>query len=249
MRRASTLFVLTALVAAPGAAGAQTADEVIEKAVAALGGREALGRVTSRSMTGSIVVSTPAGDITGTMEVLNAVPNKSRSLLKADLSALGAGELVIDQRFDGTSGYVLDTLQGNREVTGNQLENQRNGAFPHPFLAYQTRGITAELAGKEKAGDREAYVLVLTPKAGSVSRTFIDAETYLPIKTVMKVMTPQAGELEQTSEFGDYRDVDGVKVPFSLTNSSAVQRFTITVTKVEHNVKIDQALFAKPTGF
>jgi outer membrane lipoprotein-sorting protein len=249
MSRVSTVCALTLLLAIPATARAQTADEVIEKTLTALGGRAALGKVTSRSMTGTIVVSTPAGEITGTMDVLNAVPNKTRSLMKADLSALGAGELVIDQRFNGTAGYVIDTLQGNREVSGNQLENQKNGAFPHPFLTDQARGITAQLGGKEKIGDRDVYVLVLTPKAGSVSRTFIDAQTYLPIKVVTKVVTPQAGEVEQTSEFADYRDIDGLKIPFKLTNSSAVQSFTISFTKVEHNVVVDEALFSKPGGF
>jgi hypothetical protein len=249
MSRASRCVALTLLLTSASAVSAQTADEVIEKSLAALGGRAALGKIQSRSMTGTIVVSTPAGEISGSMEVLNAVPNKTRSLLKADLSALGAGELVIDQRFDGTVGYVLDSLQGNRDVTGNQLENMKNSAFPHPFLGYKERGITAELGGKEKVGDRDALVLIMTPKAGSVSRTYLDAQTYLPIKTVTKVNVPQVGgDIEQTSEAFDYREVDGVKVPFRVKNSSTVQSFEITYTKVEHNVKVDEALFSKPAA-
>jgi hypothetical protein len=45
-----------------------------------------------------------------------------------------------------------------------------------------------ELAGKEKAGDRDAYVLIGKSKSGPFVRQYIDAETYLPLKTVMKVM-------------------------------------------------------------
>jgi len=50
----------------------------------------------------------------------------------------------------------------------------------------------------------------------------------------------------QTIDFADYRDIDGVKVPFSLKGSSAVQTFFILVKKVEHNVNVDPARFAKP---
>src|SRR5262245_36736462 len=68
-------------------ASAQTVDEVLNKSIAALGGRAALAKLKSRSSVGTITIMTPAGDISGTVEVLNAAPNKSRSLIKADLTA------------------------------------------------------------------------------------------------------------------------------------------------------------------
>jgi zinc protease len=168
-------------------------------------------------------------------------------LLKADLTSLGAGPFVLDQRFDGQSGYVLDSLQGNREMSGNQLDNLKNGSFPHPFLNFKDLGTTAELKGKEKVGDREAYVLIFSPKSGSVMRQYIDAETYTPIRMVMTVNVPQLGQdVEQVTEFLDYKEVDGIKVPFRLRSSSSIQNFTITVAKVEHNIKVDETLFVKP---
>ena len=74
---------------------------------------------------------------------------------------------------------MLDNIQGNREITGNQLENMKNSMFPSPFLSYKERGAAVELAGKEKVNGREAYVLIYKPGSGSVARQFIDAETYL----------------------------------------------------------------------
>ena len=237
---------LLAFAVAP-IASAQTADEVMEKSIGALGGRAAHAKIKTRRMTGSIVLGTPAGDIKGTVEVTNSVPNKARSLIKADLSALGMGMLTVDQRFDGSSGYVLDSLQGDREMTGGQLDAARNSSFPHPFLNYKDLGISAKLSGKEKAGDREAFVVIFDPTSGSEIRHFIDAETYMPIKTVMKVEVPQLGqEVEQTIEFLDYKDVDGIKIPFRLRASSSVQSLTITADKVEHNVPVDDTMFVKP---
>jgi hypothetical protein len=229
------------------AAWAQTADEVIDKSVTALGGRAAFAKLTSRRMTGTITLQTPAGDVAGTVELMNALPNKTRTLINADLTSLGAGALTIDQRFDGTKGYVLDNLQGNRDITGDQLENMRNAGFPHLFVKYKDLGIVAKLLGKEKAGDRDAYVIAFEPTTGSTIRQFIDADTYLPIRAVIKVTVPQLGQdVEQTSDVSDYRDVDGVKIPFKLSVSSNVQNYTIVITKVEHNVPIDDALFVKP---
>ena len=243
----SRLVVALLLLGWTRVAWAQTADEVVDRCLTATGGRAALGKLKSRSMIGTITLSTPAGDIEGSVEILNAAPNKSRSLIKADLSAFGAGQLVFDQRFDGNSGYVIDTLQGNHDITGNQLDNLRAGSFPHPFLNYKAMGTTAQLSGKEKVGERDAYVVIFEPTSGSVVRQYIDAETYLPIQMVMKVDVPQLGrEVEQTTEFLDYREVDGIKLPFRLQATSSVQNFTITITKVEHNVPIDETLFSKP---
>src|SRR5262245_42373104 len=101
---------------------AQTADEVIEKHLAATGGRAALSKITSRVSTGSIAVTTPIGELKGSIEVYNKAPNKTRTLIKLDLTAVGGGQMVSDQRFDGTTGYVIDTFQGNRDITGDQLE-------------------------------------------------------------------------------------------------------------------------------
>jgi hypothetical protein len=228
-------------------AWAQTADEVIEKSVTALGGRASFAKLKSRRTAGTITLQTPAGDIAGTVEVLNALPNKTRTLINADLTSVGAGSLTVDQRFDGTKGYVLDNLQGNRDITGEQLDNMRNTGFPHLFLKYKDLGIAAKLIGKEKVGDRDTYLIAFEPTTGSTIRQFIDAETYLPIRAVIKVAVPQLGQdVEQTSDVSDYRDVDGVKIPFKLSVSSNVQNYTIVITKVEHNTPIDDALFVKP---
>lgn len=241
---ATVLFVTCA-----AAAAAQTADEVINKALAAAGGRAALAKLKSRSMTGVIALSTPVGELAGSIEVINAVPNKSRTLIKVDLTSVGAGQLVLDRRFNGTTGYVIDTLQGNHDITGNDLENLRNNAFPTSLMTYKEMGAVARIDGKEKVGEREAYLLVLEPPAGSPVRQYIDAETYLPIKVIVKLDVPQLGrEVEQTTEFFDFQEVDGVKVPFRITASSEVQRFTIEIKKVEHNVPVDEALFSKPAA-
>ncbi len=246
---AKRLLVVGALCGWALPASAQTVDEVVEKHLAALGGRAALAKLQSRQMVGTITLSLPVGgDVTGSVEALNAVPNKARTLIKLDLTALGAGPIQIDQRFDGTSGYMLDSMQGDRPITGTQLQSMKSAVFPSAFLNYKERGASVELKGKEKVGERDAYVLVVTPKDGAVVRQYLDAESYLPVRMVTAVEVPGMGVLDQTSDFSDQRDVDGVKVPFLIKSSSAAQSFTISVTKVDHNVTVDEKLFVKPGG-
>jgi hypothetical protein len=248
MKRVAIQLLLSVVVlACARTVSAQTVDEVLDKSISALGGRAAFAKVKSRRTTGSITLATPAGDVAGTIEVTNAAPNKVRTVIKADLTSLGAGPLVIDQRFDGTQGYVLDSLQGNRDITGDQLATMRNGGFPHPFLTYKEQGIAAKLTGKEPVNGRDAYVVVFEPPSGSTVRQYIDATTYLPVRSVVKVSVPQLGQdIEQISDASDFRDVDGLKVPFMLKVSSTVQNYTVAVTTVEHNVAVEDSIFIKP---
>lgn len=239
--------IAVVVLACAQTAAAQTAEEILEKSIAAMGGRAAFDKIKTRSMSGTITLITPVGDIPGSIEILNARPNKARTLIKADLSSVGAGPLTIDQRFDGQNGYVVDTLQGNREMTGNQLDNMRNAGFPHAFLNYKDVGFSVKLQGKEKLGKGEAYVLIFEPATGSTIRQYIDAQTMLPVQFSLTVNVPQVGgDIEQTTTVEDYREVDGIKMPFKLSSSSSVQSFTVTLDKVVHNVEVDEKLFVKP---
>lgn len=225
---------------------AQTADEVIEKHLEASGGRAALSKITSRVATGTISLTTPGGDVEGSIELYNKAPNKSRTLIKVDLRNLGLGQVVQDQRFNGISGYAIDSLNGNREITGDQLEITKAGRFPSPLLDYKSAGVKVELIGKEKVDGHDAYVLKLSPPAGPMPRVYIDAESYLIVRTVVTLDVPQLGSVEQTVDMSDYRDVDGVKVAFHTRSANQLQTITITFTKVEQNIPIDDAMFSKP---
>jgi outer membrane lipoprotein-sorting protein len=248
MRRHALTFLLSVLLlpVLAGAAAAQTADEVVEKHFIAVGGREALGKLTSRKLTGTITLSTPAAELSGAAEIYAKAPNKTRAVMRLDLGAVGgSGQMTVEQIFDGKTGYTLNSVQGDTEIAGRQLDNMRNNVFPSPLLTYKDAGITLEVLPREKVNGRDAIVLRATPKAGSTSRIFFDAETYLIVRTVITIDSPMGGELEQTSEPSDYRTFDGVKVPFLIVNSNQLQTVTIKINKVEHNVAIDDAMFVK----
>jgi hypothetical protein len=241
------LFTTLVLWAVPSLA--QTADEIIEKHLAAVGGRAALRTLTSRVATGTISLSTPVGELKGTLEVYNKKPNKNRTLIKVDATALGGGQITNDQRFDGTIGYVADSFNGNREITGDQLEAMKNGGFPTPLLTYKDTGVTAAMSGREKVGASEAYVIRFTPKSGPGVRVFIDSQSFMLVKTVITVKVPQlGGPIDQVVEFSDFRDVDGIKIPYTTRSSNPLQTTIATLNDVKHNTPIDDRLFGKPAG-
>jgi hypothetical protein len=166
-----------------------------------------------------------------------------------DLSAMGAANLVIDQRCDGKAGWVSNSMQGDREITGNQLQGLINSQFPTPLMNYKETGGKVELSGKDAIGGRGVFVLVYTPKAGSAFRFFIDAETFHLVKSISTVDVPEAGgQVEQTTESSDYREIEGLRIPFRLTMTNPMQTVSITLSKVEINKAIDDTLFARPAA-
>jgi hypothetical protein len=237
--------VLLALTCAHAAA-AQTAHEIVEKSIAAMGGRAAHEKIKTRVAIGTLVIGTPSGDITGTVEMYGAVPNKQRTVIKADLSAFGAGQLVIDQRFDGNVGYSMDSMQGNREITGSQLDNMKAQSFPHPFLNYKALGSSVKLGAKERIGDKDAYLLTFESTTGFPIKAYIDATTFLPIRSILRAEVPQMGLIEQIVEVLEYRDVDAVKVAVKLRLTNAMQSITMTFKEVKQNVTLDEKMFVKP---
>jgi outer membrane lipoprotein-sorting protein len=248
MRKALRRIALSVLVVvASRPAGAQTAEDIIEKHLAATGGREALATLTSRTTTGTITITTPIGDLSGTIEVFAKAPNKSRTLIKLDLSAVGGGEVVSDQRFDGTSGYVIDTFNGNRDITGDQLAAMKGGGFPTPLLNFRDAGATIALTGTESVRDRPAYVLQMTPAAGPPVRMFFDSESFMLVRTAMTINVPQlGGDIEQVVDFSDFRDADGFTLPFMVRSANPVQTVVATTKEILHNTAIDDASFVRP---
>jgi outer membrane lipoprotein-sorting protein len=249
MRKMLCLAAPWALALWSASALAQTPDDIIEKHLAALGGRTALAKLTSRTTSGVIALNTGGIELTGTVEGFYKAPNKSRILVKLDVSALGAGQVVNDQRFDGSTGYVIDTFNGNREITGGQLEALRNSAFPSPLLHYRESGATVVPTGREKVGSNDAHVIRLTPKTGPAVNLFIDTASFMLVRTVMTLNVPQlGGDIEQVIEFSDFRDVDGVKVPYITRSTNALQTVVATTKEVKHNTDIDDSSFSRPAG-
>jgi len=247
MKKCSLLLILSLLVLPSWSLSAapQTADEIIEKHLAAMGGREALGKLTSRKSTGTFTLGTEMGDLSGPVETWAKAPNLSRAVINLDLSAVGMSEtMTIDQRFDGTNGVAMNSLQGTMPMEGDQLNSMRNNVFPSSMLNYKEHGTTISVLPKETLAGKEMIVLQVAPKVGQPIKVYLDSTTYLSVRSVSQVTMPDVGQFEQTSDVSDYRAVDGVQVPFTVVNTSPMQTATIKLKTVEHNVTIDDAMFS-----
>jgi outer membrane lipoprotein-sorting protein len=231
------LIMLAFAVAAPFQAAAQEAalpsvDKVLEKYAAAAGGA-AVKKVASRVMTGSIDVLTFG--FSGSFEQYTKAPNR-----QVNISDLGGFGKVI-QCSDGKTGWATDPQQGLREMSAAELAVFQRGADLQGALHVRDRYKKLAVTGRSKVGEREAYVVEAQPPEGAPEKLYFDAQTGLLIRMDRPDQTGGA-----TTVLEDFRDVDGVKIPFTIHQDTGQAEVLIKIREVRQNVAIDDARFAKP---
>lgn len=225
--------------AKPAAADLPSVDKILEKYVTALGGKAAIEKLSSRVAKGSFEL--PAMGASGTFEAFGKAPNKSGS--KVEIAGFGE----IRNGFDGTTGWAQDPMSGLRVMSGAELAATKLDAEFFKDLKMKELYKQLVVKGKEKVGSAEAFVVEATPAEGSPEKYYFDAATGLLLRQDTERETPQ-GKMAIETTFEDYRVVDGVQVWHTMKQNTPAFAITMKVTEVKHNVTIEDAKFAKPSG-
>ncbi|HXO44380.1 MAG TPA: hypothetical protein VN846_02820 [Candidatus Cybelea sp.] len=214
-----------------------TADQILDRYVKAVGGRDAWLKFTSRVTTGTIEV--PSMNLSGMVLIHEKAPDR----LLATVIINGAA---FRQGFNGTLGWTDDPQDGLREQSGAELaEARRDADFYHP-LDLRKLYTKFTVSGAEKIGDRDTYVLEATvPEGSEPTKMYFDAETGLLVRAVSQHHGPD-GVTQYREDFEDYREVDGIKVPFTSRQTNGDTTYTMTIGEIRHNVELDDSEFAKP---
>lgn len=213
-------------------------DDVVNHYIKATGGSEAWQKLTSRQLVGTIDI--PAMNVSGTVESHEKAPNKLLSVVVIAGASFRRG-------YDGNTAWADDPQNGLRELTGDELaDTKREADFYRPLhltKIYSKLTVT----GVDKAGDHDVYVVEASSGSGDPDKLFFDKDSGLLVRSSLTQHTPQ-GAVTVQEELTDYRDTDGVKMPFAIKQSTPQVEFTIKVTEVHHNVSFDDAQFAKPAA-
>ncbi len=224
---------------AKATAAEPTVDQILDKYVQAIGGRQAVEKITSRATKGTFEL--PAMGLKGELEIYAKAPNKSLTIQNVS----GVGEIL--DGYDGKIGWSKNPMMGLREKSGAELAAIVRASDIQAPLKTRQLYSKLELKGKEKVGDRETYVILATPAEGAPVKMYFDAQTGLIARIDTEAETPQ-GKIQVETTLDDYREVDGVKIPFSTRQDTSMYSAVIKLTEVKHNVAIDDAKFNKPSG-
>jgi photosynthetic reaction center cytochrome c subunit len=211
-----------------------TADQLLDKYLAAIGGADALQKITSRVQKGTLI---SFGGQKIPAEVSSKAPDKRLSVMH-----LQEGDSITG--FDGKQGW-LSVPSRVHVMSAPENDAARIDAdlyfAVHLKILYQNFGVEP---GEEIDG-RDAYLVVGRSEGQPRLRLYFDRQTGLLLRLVRYAETP-LGRNPTQIDYADYRDVNGVKVPFRWTLARPGNRFTIQIEQTQQNVPVEDAKFAPP---
>jgi photosynthetic reaction center cytochrome c subunit len=221
----------------PAAAALPTADQIIDKYIQAVGGAEAVDRVTSRVQKGMISI----GGRQFPLDIVAKAPGKRVSVMHTP-----NGDSIT--AIDGRAGWV--GAPGGRPP--RDMDPQEVDAFTFDatlHLPTELKKMFAQFRVRpaEKIGGHDV-VQVIGANAGKPPiRLFFDKESGLLVRSIRYADSPLGRNPTQV-DYSDYRVQDGVKLPSQWTVARPLGRFTIQVTEVQQNVPVDDKKFEKPAA-
>jgi hypothetical protein len=219
-------------------------DDLLTKFVDGLGGRAALGKIQSRVMTGT-VTNRMAQTMPFTIEEKG---NKYRENVQMTPTARTVG-------FDGSKGWSQAGTFTTDMDSFQVLQIRRNADLTLALAMKEkytnlTSGRPTRLALTPGATPTDVNLVQGNTASNVVERLYFDATTGLLVRRQSITRTPAVlnGTLTETYDYSDYRDVNGVKMPFTIRRTNWNTVDTLTVTDIKINTNIDDAKFGKPKG-
>jgi photosynthetic reaction center cytochrome c subunit len=213
-----------------------TADDIVAKYIAAVGGADAIKKITSRIEKGKILV----GGMETPIELFTKAPNERISITNNP-----NGHSIT--AFDGTIGWLGTEGRSAREMSA--AESWAAGLDAEFSLATRLKEIFPQL----RRGRPEEIAGVMCESLNATApghppvRLWFDQKSGLLLRLVRLADTP-VGRNPTQIDYADYREVDGVKIPYRWTLSRPNGRFTIQIAEVQDNAPVDDARFAKPSA-
>lgn len=236
-----TLFTLVVFAIASQISFAQTADEIIDKHLEAMGGKQNLANLKTVKLLCSVEIG-PNMKAPITMYYVN---NKS---MRVEVEVQG---MQILSAIDGDSGWSINPMSGKKEaerMNADEIKESKDQMdLTGSLYNYKEKGHQVELLGKEDMEGTDVYKLKVIKKNGDVEYDYIDASTYLILK---ETTTHKFNDKEVSGDviYSDYRKAGDIMFPYAIENreAGASQGQAINVEKVEVNPVIDPAIFKMP---
>jgi hypothetical protein len=234
------LFGSTPEASTPAPAGSKEAEvqveDCLDRYVAALGGKQALSRITSRRLKGFIQRNTAKVPFLLCQQAPCSAYTETRFPRPGTLK----------QGFDGKTAWMLHPQQGGRLVQGRERDELASSSWISPALRIREDFPVREWVGLRNRDGRPMVEVRLGKSRAEMQTWIFDGESHLLWKIEKKVDAGVRGEVLVVTTYEDYRKVDDIEVPFRIRTETPAATSILQFEKVEQNVVFDQQLFSCP---
>jgi photosynthetic reaction center cytochrome c subunit len=217
-------------------ASGPTAQRLIDKYVQASGGAGAIDKVTSRVMKGTI----DFGGRSLPIDIYSKNPEK-----RISFTHMSDGDSVT--AFNGQEGWLGSPGRPLREMRGSDLDAAAIDADLHLATHLEKMFSKMQVRGVEKIDDKDAYEVLGQREGKTPIRLYFDQQSGLLLRLV-RFGDTALGWLPTEIDYADYREVNGVKVPYRWTLARPSGKFTIQVSELNQNVPVDDGKFDRPAS-
>jgi hypothetical protein len=223
---------------------AQVVGAIFSRYAEAVGGQEAVDRVESYVLKGRFEVT--GSDLKLPVEVYFKKPDKS--LMVIELPRVGT--IRRGRAGDGRA-WVQTPFAAGARATGDSPDELAEVERDHDlYKAGRIRELYQEvkLEGKARLKGRDVYVVEGKPAEGPAEKMLFDVETGLLLRWDVVRRAPGRPNVFARVYLEDYREVGGVKVPFTVRYYFEPREMILRLEEVKHDVPLDDAMFERPQG-
>ena len=241
-------IVLAKVVADAAAAAANTStlisvDDLLTKMIAAYGGEENIRK--HRTSLTKIEADLENQGVQAKGSIWAKAPNMTSSQMF--FFALGKQIGSLDTYFNGNEGGEFISFGPAETYSGKRLEDIKASADFYDVLNWKQNYKTITVKRMGKVGDEDVYIVEKQREKGTPVTDYISTKSFLVLRRNSLVVSETSGlELPQTQSYSDYRNVDGVMIPFTMiSNNIANGDIVFHVIDIKFDVDISDGTFQK----
>jgi hypothetical protein len=230
------LAVLLTLASVGHAADLPSGESLMARFIQVTGGQAAYAKIKSVSMTGDIEMA--GRNVAGSVSI---VESGEKAYMSLDFSGIGK----VEECYDGVNAWESSAISGPRLLEGSEKSSIRQASTIAVITGWRDAYRQTRTAGTEDVEGKPAWKVEMTPKEGQPETFYFDRESGLLVR-VKSILSSAMGDIASDLEMSDYREIDGIRTPFTMTEKVMSQDIVMRFSSIVYNGPVPPHRFDPP---
>jgi hypothetical protein len=211
-------------------------ESLMARYIQVTGGEAAYAKIKNVSMAGDIEMA--GRNVAGSVSIVEA---GEKAYMALDFAGIGK----VEECYDGVNAWESSAISGPRLLEGDEKASIRQASSIAVITGWRDIYKQTRTVGSEEVEGKPAWKVEMTPKEGQPETFYFDQESGLLVR-VKSVLSSAMGDINSDLEMSDYRDIDGIRSPLTMTEKVMSQNIVMRFTSVVYNGMIPSGRFDPP---